>query len=85
MGDGILGHATGHVSGVGVAWRGGGVISLEKGTDCGPTAVELWLSRANIAKKEGLCSHYESAKEAVKLLYIRILHRITDVCIQSCL
>ena len=33
----------------------------EKGTDCGPTAVELWLSRAKIAKKEGLFSHYECA------------------------
>ena len=31
---------------------GGGLLGLEKGTDCGPTA-ELWLSQANIAKKEG--------------------------------
>ena len=28
---------------------GGGVLSLEKGTDCGLTATELWLSRDNIA------------------------------------
>ena len=41
--------------------RGGGVLSLEKGTDCGPTAAELWLLRANIPKKEGLSSHYECA------------------------
>ena len=33
---------------------GGGVLGLEKGTDCG----QLWLSRANNAKKEGLSSHY---------------------------
>ena len=35
-----------------------GVLSLEKGTDCGPSAAELWLSQANNAKKGGLCSHY---------------------------
>ena len=40
---------------------GGGVLSLDKGTDCGPTAAELWLLRANIPKKEGLSSHYECA------------------------
>ena len=33
---------------------GGGVLRLEKGT-------ELWLSRAKIAKKEGLSSHHECA------------------------
>ena len=38
---------------------GGGVLGLEKGTDCGPSAAELWLSRANNAKKGGLSSHYE--------------------------
>ena len=32
---------------------GGGVLGLEKGTDA-----ELWLSRANNAKKGGLSSHY---------------------------
>ena len=41
--------------------RGGGVLSLEKGTDCRPTAAELWLLRVNIAKKEGRSSHYECA------------------------
>ena len=35
---------------------GGGILSLEKGIDCGPTAAERWLSRANIAKKK-LSSH----------------------------
>ena len=33
--------------GVGV----GRVLSLEKGTDCGQTAAELWLLRVNIARK----------------------------------
>ena len=32
---------------------GGGVLSLQKGTDCGPTAGERWLSRPETAKKEG--------------------------------
>ena len=36
----------------------GGVLDLEKGTDCGLSAAELWLSRANNAKKGGLSSHY---------------------------
>ena len=36
---------------------GGGVLSLEKGIDCGPTATELWLSQAKVVKKEGLSSH----------------------------
>ena len=40
---------------------GGGELSLEKGIDCGPTAVELGLSQAKIAKKEGLSSHYNCA------------------------
>ena len=41
---------------------GGGVLSLEKGIDCGPTAMEWWLSRPVMAKKRG----------AVLLLYCRI-------------
>ena len=35
----------------------GEVLGLEKGTDCGPSAAKLWLSRANNAKKGGLSSH----------------------------
>ena len=31
---------------------GGGVLCLEKGSDCGLTAAELWLSRSNISKKK---------------------------------
>ena len=33
--------------------EGGGVLSLEKGTDCSPTAGEQWLSRPAKAKKGG--------------------------------
>ena len=40
---------------------GGLLLSLEKGTDCGPTVVELWLASAKDAKKEGLSSHCECA------------------------
>ena len=35
---------------------GRGGVGLEKGTDCGLSAAELWLSHAKIAKKEGLSS-----------------------------
>ena len=38
-------------SGGGGLGGGGGVLSLEKGTYCGPTAGKLWLTRADIAKK----------------------------------
>ena len=41
---------------------GGGVLSLEKGTNCGPTTAERWLSRREMAKKGG----------AVLLLYCKI-------------
>ena len=39
-----------------------GILSPEKGTDCGLTAEEWWLSRPKIAKKKG----------AVLLLYCMI-------------
>ena len=35
------------------AWGGGGLLSLEKGTNCGPTSQELALSRAKMATKRG--------------------------------
>ena len=42
--------------------KGGGILRLEKGTDCGgPTAAELWLSRAKIVKMRGCGCHYECA------------------------
>ena len=37
---------------------GGGVLSLEKGTDCGPTTGERWLLRPAVAKKGGLSLCY---------------------------
>ena len=37
---------------------GGGVLGLEKGTDCGSTAAERWLSRPKVAKKRGLSSYH---------------------------
>ena len=42
----------------GVGGRLGGVLGLEKGTDCGTTAVERWLSRPKMAKKRGLSSYH---------------------------
>ena len=38
--------------------RGGGVLGLEKGTNCGPTAAERWLLQREMAKKRGLSSYY---------------------------
>ena len=59
----------------------GGVLGLEKGTDCGPTAAERWLSRCEMAKKGGLSSY---DKGAVRVFASNILHRITIVYIQIC-
>ena len=38
---------------------GGGVLRPEKGTDCGPTTAELWMSLVKLAKKEVLSRHYK--------------------------
>ena len=54
-GRGSHGMLAGGGGGAGV---GGGVLDLEKGTNCGPTAAELWLSRPKMAKKGGLSSFY---------------------------
>ena len=37
---------------------GGGLLGLEKGTDCGPTAAEQWLLQPKMAKKRGLSSYH---------------------------
>ena len=43
-----------------ISWQlePGGLLSLEKGTNCGPTAGELWLSRPAVAKKGALSSYH---------------------------
>ena len=38
--------------------QGGGVLSLEKGTDCGLTTWERWLLRPAMAKNGGLSLCY---------------------------
>ena len=42
----------GRRGGIDGVWGGGRVLGLEKGTDCGPTAAELWMSRPKMAKKK---------------------------------
>ena len=44
-----------------------GVLSLEKGTNCGLTATELQPSQAKFAKKEGLSSHVNVNRELSNL------------------
>ena len=36
----------------------GRVLGWEKGSNCGPTAAERWLSQREMAKKGGLSSYY---------------------------
>ena len=66
--------------------RGEGVLYLEKGTDCGPTAAELWLSGYEMAKKKrGGCPLIILYDEgAVRVFASHILHYITIVYIQIC-
>ena len=53
---------------------GGGLLGLEKGTNCGPTSSGLWLSRADMAKKKGgLSSKIFSQRVAVTVLIGNIL------------
>ena len=74
------------VSGI-KAWilpEGGGVLGLEKGTNCGPTAAERWLSRREMAKKGGLllyCKIRELSDSLHPIFYIII---ITIVYIHIC-
>ena len=55
---------------------GGGerVLSLEKGTDYGLTAVKLWLSRANVAKNGGCPVIIKVDMRAGNFFCINILH-----------
>ena len=63
---------------------GGGVLGPEKGTDCGPTAAELWLSRPKMAKKRGCPPIIFDKRRSVRVFASNILHQITIVCIQIC-
>ena len=61
---------------------GGGVLGLEKGTDCGPIAAERWLSQPKMAKKMGGCPLIILYNRgAVRVQYS---NQITDICIQIC-
>ena len=73
-------------AGTGAAVRElGGVLGLEKVTDCGLTAAELWLSRPKMAKKKGGCPLIIFDKRgSVRVFATNILHQITIVCIQIC-
>ena len=71
---------TGHQCCLGLVWapEGGGVLGWEKGTDWGPTAAELWLSRPKMAKKKGGCPLIIFDKRgAVRVFASNILHQIT--------
>ena len=48
---------------------GGGVLSLEKGTDCSLTAGERWLLRPTAGKKKGGCP-YIILQDRGEILYI---------------
>ena len=50
-----------------------GVLSVEKGTDCGLTVTELWLLQAVIAKMGGLSTNKMTCKKgAVKIFKIKV-------------
>ena len=59
--------------------QGGGILGLEKGTDSGLTAAELWLSRHKNAKRGSVLLLYCMIRELSN-----ILHHITIVYIQIC-
>ena len=54
---------------------GGGVLSLEKGTNCGPTAGELWLLRHAKAKRRNVlvlyCKIGELSDSVQPIFYIK--------------
>ena len=68
---------------------GGGVLSEEKGTNCGLTFSEMWLSQAEIAEQVGgggddcpviIPSH--THRGAVIVLSVNILDHITIACLK---
>ena len=61
-------------------YPGGGLLSLEKGTNCGPTSQEL--SRAKMATKEGGCPVVISSQRgAVIGLIVGVVHQITIIIV----
>ena len=65
---------------------GGGVLGLEKGTDCGPTSAEWWLVRPEIILKirgGGGCPLI-ILHETFRGFSTNILFPIKVVCIQIC-
>ena len=64
---------------------GGGTQSRKEYRRCPDCHGALAVTSKNCLK-EGLSSHYECSKEAVKLAYIIIwiLHQMTNVCTQRC-
>ena len=52
---------------------GGGVLSLEKGTNCGLTALEMWLSRANRTEKGG-CPFIINSHRKLPNLFIFVFY-----------
>ena len=61
---------------------GGGVLSTEKGINCCPTAAEMWLLQANIAKKGGCPAIIKSIGRRQMCLYVDFTLN-KAVCIQS--
>ena len=62
----------------------GGVLGLEKGTICGPTDAERWLSQREMAKKGGCPLIILYDKGVVRFFASNILYHITSVYIQIC-
>ena len=60
----------------------GGLLGLEKGTNCGPTSLELWLSRADVAKKGAVKVIISSQRVSVTVLNVNVLDQII-VCMTS--
>ena len=68
---------------------GGGVLGLEKGTNCGLAAAERCLSQPKMAKKKkggggGCPLIILYNRGAVRVFASKFPHQITIVCIQIC-
>ena len=63
---------------------GGGVLGLEKGTDCGPIARTCGCCDLRWLKKGGCPLIIFDKRGAVRVFASNILHQIPIVCIQIC-